>query len=135
VWKRKLPAIVRRAAAVTYPHGELDVLRERSANGAGGAGERQIAGFGGRQSLQSQYRSIVCSTAENGLAELGRAIEELAAAADMARDASRPGPPAPPGDADDQSGPDVIMTRLAALWAMLAEIDPEIGRRMRGYLS
>ena len=89
------------------------MLREGSANGAGGAGERQIAGFGGRQGLQAQYRSIVCSTAEDGLAELGRAIEELAAAADMARDAPRPGPPAPPGYADDQSGPDAIMTRLA----------------------
>lgn len=55
----------------------------------------------------------MCSTAAQRIAEIGQAIDDLAvrAAADS----------------------DPIVARLAELWALLAELDPEVGRRLAGY--
>lgn len=58
----------------------------------------------------------MCSTAAQRIAEIGRAIDDLAV---------RPVPPA--GDAEP------IVARLAELWARLAELDPEVARRLAGY--
>jgi hypothetical protein len=70
------------------------------------------------------YRSSMCSTAEDGrprpeadaaaLDRLGSAIDELA------------------GAAGDPQGP-ATAERLARVWGMLAELDPELARRMAGY--
>jgi len=59
----------------------------------------------------------MCSTAAQRIAEIGRAIDDLAF--------SDAGPAA--GD----TGP--IVARLAELWALLAELDPEVARRLAGY--
>jgi hypothetical protein len=59
----------------------------------------------------------MCSTAAQRIAEIGRAIDDLAR--------SDAGPAA--GD----TGP--IVARLAELWALLAELDPEVARRLAGY--
>ena len=61
------------------------------------------------------YRSSVCSTPEPSLDDLTRAIDELAAA-------SRAG--AAPGDLNE---------RIARLWAMVADLDPELARRLSRY--
>jgi len=57
----------------------------------------------------------VCSTPEPSLDGLARAIDELAAA-------SRAG--AAPGDLNE---------RIARLWAMVADLDPELARRLSRY--
>lgn len=61
----------------------------------------------------------MCSNAAARLARLGEAIDQLAAEA-----ASITG-----GGADQLAG------RLAATWAMVAELDPGLARQLRGYLS
>ncbi len=61
----------------------------------------------------------MCSNAAARIARLGAAIDELAAEVANA--------------ADD--GPDRVATRLAALWAMMAELDPGLARRLRSYTS
>jgi hypothetical protein len=61
------------------------------------------------------YRSSVCSIPEPSLDDLTRAIDELAAA-------SRAG--AAPGD---------LTERIARLWAMVADLDPELARRLSRY--
>jgi hypothetical protein len=61
------------------------------------------------------YRSSVCSTPEPSLDDLTRAIDELAAA-------SRAG--AAPGRLDE---------RIARLWRILADLDPELARRLSRY--
>ena len=53
----------------------------------------------------------MCSTLADRLAQIERAIDELAAGAGTA------------GVAD----------RLARLWQMVADLDPELSRRMAGY--
>jgi hypothetical protein len=60
----------------------------------------------------------VCSTVEERLAQIGRAIDEVAAAA------------AAPG-----AGLDDLAARLAEIWAMVAEIDPALAGRLRDYTS
>jgi len=60
----------------------------------------------------------VCSTTSEQLAKIGKAIDELAAD-------SR----APQGAWSDASFED----RLAGIWAMVAELDPELARRMPSY--
>jgi hypothetical protein len=62
----------------------------------------------------------MCSTAGDRLARISIAIDELAA--DSAARAQ-------PGQADD------LADRLAQLWAMIAELDPELARRLPGYGS
>jgi hypothetical protein len=52
------------------------------------------------------------------LAQLGRAIDELAADSQS------------PGRAGSDAG---LQDRLARIWAMVAELDPELAKRVRGY--
>ena len=60
----------------------------------------------------------MCSTEER-LALIGEAIDEVAAA-------SREGAASGAGMAD-------LTARLAGIWAMLAELDPALARRLWGY--
>jgi hypothetical protein len=60
----------------------------------------------------------VCSTVEERLALIGKAIDEVAAAARI------------PG-----AGLDDLSARLAQIWAMVADIDPALAGRLRGYTS
>jgi len=60
----------------------------------------------------------MCSTAAQRIAEIERAIDDLAVQAGPAR-----------GDTDP------IVAKLAELWALLAELDPEVARRLAGYQS
>jgi hypothetical protein len=62
----------------------------------------------------------MCSTTGERLARIGSAIDKLAA--DMVAGAQS-------GSADD------LADRLAQLWAMIAELDPELARRLPGYDS
>jgi hypothetical protein len=57
----------------------------------------------------------VCSTPEAALDELARAIDELAAAS----------------GADEAAGH--LAERIARLWGMIAELDPELARRRSAY--
>jgi len=66
----------------------------------------------------------MCSTAADRVAEIGRAIDDLAVKA---------GPDARAGVAAGDTDP--ILARLAELWALLAELDPEVARRLAGYQS
>lgn len=61
------------------------------------------------------YRSSVCSTPEPSLDDLTRAIDELAVA-------SKAG--TAPGHLDE---------RIAQLWGMVADLDPELARRLARY--
>jgi len=61
----------------------------------------------------------MCSTVEERLALIGRAIDEVAAVA---------------GEGELSSARVAELTaRLAHIWAMIAELDPALARRMRGY--
>jgi hypothetical protein len=60
----------------------------------------------------------MCSTRDERLARIGRAIDELAA------DSLAP----------HRAGSDAGMEdRLARIWAMIAELDPELARRVPDY--
>ena len=72
----------------------------------------------------------MCSTPEVRLAEIGNAIEALAAEAAARYSHGRPGDPAGQGD---DAGADHILTRLAELWARLAELDPDMATRLPRY--
>ena len=61
----------------------------------------------------------MCSTREACLARLRAAIDEVALAAHSG----------PAGQAD----PGELAERLAGLWAMIAELDPGLAARLRGY--
>ncbi len=61
----------------------------------------------------------MCSTVEGRLAMIGRAIDEVAAAAS--------------GGTTSGAGLDDMTARLAAIWAMLAELDPALAGRLRDY--
>src|SRR5215467_4242037 len=61
----------------------------------------------------------MCSTREARLARLRAAIDEVALAAQAD----------PAGHAD----PEELAERLADLWAMIAELDPGLAARLRGY--
>jgi hypothetical protein len=67
----------------------------------------------------------MCSTAEQRLAEIGRAIDDLAAKALADQGATEHRAQA--GDRDE------VVGKVAELWALLAELDPDIARRMSGY--
>ena len=60
----------------------------------------------------------MCSTAGERLARLGEAIDELAADSQ-----------APYAVSSDAS----LEDRLAGIWAMVAELDPELARRVSNY--
>jgi hypothetical protein len=61
----------------------------------------------------------MCSTPEARLARIGAAIDEVALAARAAA--------AGHGDADD------LADRVASLWSMIADVDPALAARLRGY--
>lgn len=63
----------------------------------------------------------MCSTTEGRLARIGEAIDEVAAALTTGA----------PSDAelDDLAG------RLARIWGMIAELDPALAGRLRGYTA
>jgi hypothetical protein len=70
-----------------------------------------------RAEAQLGYPSSVCSNT-------GDAVDRLAAAIDqLARDAR--------GDASDPA----LAARVAALWQMVSDLDPELARRTRGYTA
>jgi hypothetical protein len=96
----------------------------------------------------------MCSNSEERIAAIERAIDELAA--DAAAAYARPRRPAPrqavPGqETPGQSGPtaehpadqaderaagqagDALVARLAELWALLAELDPDVAGRLPRY--
>jgi hypothetical protein len=80
----------------------------------------------------------MCSTNGGQLGRICRAIEELAACSGSgdgagtaaAADAGGGGTARAAGGRDD---PDI--TRLAAIWEMVADADPELAKRLPGYLS
>jgi hypothetical protein len=61
------------------------------------------------------YRSSVCSTQESPLGRLARAIDDLAA------------------DSRDGAAHDHLAERIARLWVMLGELDPELAKRRSRY--
>jgi hypothetical protein len=61
----------------------------------------------------------MCSTLEARLARIGAAIDEVALAARAAA--------AGQGEAGD------LADRVASLWAMIADVDPALAARLRGY--
>jgi hypothetical protein len=69
----------------------------------------------------------MCSTPVQRIAEFGQAIDELAAQSGAAEAGDRQ-----PNDARVNDSDDVVI-RLAELWAQLAELDPEVARRLPTY--
>jgi hypothetical protein len=57
----------------------------------------------------------VCSTSDASLGSLIEAIDELAA------------------DSEAGTAPAHLAQRIAALWGMIADLDPELARRRPGY--
>ena len=72
----------------------------------------------------------MCSTTGSQLGRICQAIEELAAGsageADAAHEAG--------GAAQPGAGP-ARLAQLAAIWEMLADADPELAKRVPGYLT
>lgn len=84
----------------------------------------------------------MCSNTGGQLARICRAIEELAgrsATGDNtgAGTTAEPGQAAAPGSDDTGAQDDLTarLARLAAIWAMVAEADPELAKRLPGYLA
>jgi hypothetical protein len=69
----------------------------------------------------------MCSTSVQRIAEFGQAIDELAAQTGAPAAGNRE-----PND-DRISDSDDVVIRLAELWARLAELDPEVARRLPTY--
>jgi hypothetical protein len=55
----------------------------------------------------------------------GEAIERIAAAIDQLASDAR--------DGQGEPGSDDLTTRVATLWQMVSDLDPELARRARGY--
>ena len=86
----------------------------------------------------------MCSTTAAQLARICRAIEELAgrparrdgAAQDLAgRDDTAADPGEATADPGEAAADDALRARLAEIWAMVAEADPELAKRVPGYLG
>jgi hypothetical protein len=79
----------------------------------------------------------MCSTNGGQLGRICRAIEELAACSGSDGAGTAAAADAGEGDtaraADGRDDPDI--TRLAAIWEMVADADPELAKRLPGYLS
>ncbi len=86
----------------------------------------------------------MCSTPVQRIAAIGQAIDDLAADARTAYAAAGRRRPAGGGRALTEdvapseatapaSDPDQVVIRLAELWAALAELDPEVARRLPTY--
>jgi hypothetical protein len=67
----------------------------------------------------------MCSTPAERIAEIGQAIDDLADEALTTY--ARAGKP----QADAEAGQ--VLIRLAQVWALLAELDPEVARRLGTY--
>jgi hypothetical protein len=81
----------------------------------------------------------MCSDTGGQLARICRAIEELAGRSATGSSAGA-GATAEPGGAtaggsDDTGAEEDLTARLAAIWAMVAEADPGLARRLPGYLT
>jgi hypothetical protein len=83
----------------------------------------------------------MCSTNGGQLGRICRAIDELAAGSGggdapggAARDADEGGA-ARPGDTGPAGRENPDIARLAAIWEMVADADPELAKRLPGYLS
>jgi hypothetical protein len=68
----------------------------------------------------------MCSTGGADLTRICRAIEELAGRSGGGSEGEGE------GEADDEA---TRLARLAAIWAMVAEADPELAKRLPGYLT
>jgi hypothetical protein len=84
----------------------------------------------------------MCSTNGGQLGRICRAIDELAACSASADGAAGEQAPAASEDRTAEGGaarrpgqdnPDIA--RLAAIWEMVADADPELAKRLPGYLS
>src|SRR5262249_39435001 len=85
---------------------------------AADANERRVPTEHPAPSIMAGYHSPVCSIT-------GDAIDRIAAAIDqLASDAQ---------DAKAGSGEGELTTRIAALWEMVSDLDPELARRARRY--
>jgi len=74
----------------------------------------------------------MCSTAVQRITEIGQAIDELAAQAGAAE--ARSGRTSEGQTFEGQtSDSDQVVIRLAELWAQLAELDPDVARRLPTY--
>ena len=74
----------------------------------------------------------MCSTAVQRIAEIGQATDELAAQAGAAE--ARSGRTSEGQTFEGQtSDSDQVVIRLAELWAQLAELDPDVARRLPTY--
>jgi hypothetical protein len=71
----------------------------------------------------------MCSI-EQRVAEIGRAIDELASKAGMPAEGADAASGAVAIEPDD---PSRVVARLAELWGLLADLDPEVARRLAGY--
>jgi hypothetical protein len=72
-----------------------------------------------RRSLGHRKLSIVCSGQDRSLAEIREAINEVAAAVR--------------GGSAGEASAEELSARVAQIWAMLAELDPALARRMATY--
>jgi hypothetical protein len=75
----------------------------------------------------------MCSTTGERLARIGTAIDELAAEAVAARTGQGGGLAGQAGQADQADDIADRLARLARLWEMVADLDPELARRLPGY--
>jgi hypothetical protein len=90
---------------------------------------------------RSSYDSIMCSTREQRIAQIGQAIDDLAAQADSAGAAGANGARANSAAARGArnkanaaaADADQVFLRLAELWAQLAQLDPEVAKRLPTY--
>jgi len=74
----------------------------------------------------------MCSTAVQRIAQIGQAIDELAAQAGAAE--ARSGQTSEGRTSEGRtSDSDQVVIRLAELWAQLAELDPGVARRLPTY--
>jgi hypothetical protein len=88
----------------------------------------------------------MCSTTAGRLTRICRAIEELAgqpgggsgddgAAGTTDRGEGRDGRHGSRADPGEAAADGEVAIRLAAIWAMIAEADPELAKRVPGYLD
>jgi hypothetical protein len=79
----------------------------------------------------------MCSIPDPRIARIGQAIDELAEQTRARRlGVLRAGSgDAGTGDAGTDGGADDVVQRLAALWAMMAELDPGLAERLPRYAA
>jgi hypothetical protein len=83
----------------------------------------------------------MCSITDPRLALIGLAIDELAEAARVAAGDPGPGTPGPTAEgtmtqdsgSQDAMARDTMAERVARIWAMVADLDPGLARRLSQY--